>query len=228
MSTKDPSEKKKIKDAYANFAADIQSAVEEDKDAKKEILRKGIEERERKEGASILQSKILKGKVSELRGKAGLSAFVGTSGKIKSPKFRRDEFLALLARELLLIGTEELSDKGGIISLNRLKAYFNDTRKNWELRDNDILEAIELLKKEQLIPYFDKINEEIQLIYFKPIELSDDTQKIMIAAYGIEVTREKLKNILGWTQGRLDTGLKQLESMGLAVLDEEYVYFPGL
>ena len=45
---------------------------------------------------------------------------VGTSGKIKSPKFRRGDFVKLLARELLLIGHDELKEFGGVISKEKL------------------------------------------------------------------------------------------------------------
>ena len=232
MSYREPSEedKEKKKNAFADFAKNINSVVEEDRETKQEILEQGIEEREKEDKDSIMSSRVITGKLSDMRVGAGLSAFVGTSGKIKSPKFKRTEFIRLLARELLLIGNEEMSDKGGVISLNKLSEYFAETRSNWELRDKDIRDGVEVLKKEKLIPDFKKISDDLQMIYFKPVELSKDTQKLLQVVHGIEVTREKLISMLGWSGERIETSIQLMKSNGIAVEDEEsgVLYFPGL
>lgn len=230
MSFREPTdeENKKKKDAFANFASKLDKVVEEDKEAKKEILKDGIESMEKSDKGSIMSSKALTGKLSSIRQEAGMSAFVGTSGKIKSPKFKRKEFIELLARELLLIGSEEMRDKGGIISIAKLTDHFAETRENWELRDKDIKEGVEYLKSKELIPKFNKISDDLQLIHFRPIELSQDTQEILKVAHGIEVTRDKLVDLLGWTAERVDTGISLLKTNGLAVEDDGFIYFPGL
>ena len=226
----DPNEedRQKKKSALAGFADSLVNVEKEDKKAKKEILREGIEEREKSDKSAIMSSRMVTGALSDLRAQAGLSAFVGTSGKIKSPRFKRKEFISLLARELLLIGTEELKDKGGIISTANLTGYFQESRENWELREFDINDALEYLKKQKMIPNYEKLNEDIEIIYFKPIELSQDTRKILIAAHGLSPTKKDLLNILGWNQNRLDIGLKLLVESGLAIVSEEEIFFPGM
>lgn len=231
MSEKDPADKPKKKenvDPFASFASGLLDVEKEDKEAKKEILREGIEDLENSEKKNILSSRMLTSHLSDAREKAGLSTFVGTSGKIKSPKFRRKEFLGLLARELLYIGTEEFKDKGGIVSLQKLEEFFAENRDNWELRDDDIKKAVQVLEKEKLIPQFEKLDDELQLIHFRPVELSKDTQALLKMAHGVDVTPAKLKDMLGWQEERVNAAITLLVNSGLAVVDGETIYFPGL
>ncbi|MFV2015921.1 MAG: hypothetical protein ACC656_10855 [Candidatus Heimdallarchaeota archaeon] len=228
MDSEDNNEGDKIKDAYANFAQGLVKVEEEDKKAKKEILVKGIEEREKISKKTLSSSKILTEALSKIRTEAGKSAFVGTSGKIKSPKFRRGEFIKLLARELLLIGHDEFIQYGGIISKNRLESHFTETRTNWKLRDNDIQEAVSYLVKEKLIPHIDKLNEELDIIHFIARELSTDGKAILMAAQGIDPSISRLATLLNWEKIRVKNAVQQLASDGLAVVDDDSVYFPGL
>ena len=216
------------KSAMANFASGLLAAEEEDKKAKKAIIREGVERLEKSESALIKSSKMLTSELARIREEADMSPFVGTSGKITSPKLRRGEFIELLGRELLWIGREELKDKGGIISLSQLRSYFTTNRDNWELRDKDIPEALRWLNEEDMIPELDRLDDELTLIRFRPIELSQDTRAILKAAMGLEVTKSRLLSILGWQELRLDEALHQLEEDGIAIISGEDVYFPGL
>lgn len=224
----DPDSEDKRSKALANFAGKLEKQKEEDKEAKKKILKEGIEEREKSSKGSIMSSKAVTGTLSNMRGKAGMSAFVGTSGKIKSPRLRRGEFIEMLARELLLIGNDEFKDSGGVVTMNKLKTHFDESRDNWELRENDIEEAVKYLSKENMIPNFEKLDKDMEIIYFKPIELSQDIKKILMAAHGIEATKTGLTEILGWNKERVDAAVKQLVSIGIAVEQEDFVFFPGM
>lgn len=223
-----PEEEKSKKAALSSFADSLLNAQKEDKKAKKEILKKGIEERENSEKSALLSSRLITSKLSDMRSQADMSAFVGTSGKIKSPKFKRKEFISLLARELLLIGNEELTDKGGIISLAKLQKFFDETRDNWELRENDIKDALNFLMDEKMIPNYEKLDENIELIYFKPIELSTDTRRILMVAHGIDATKKAIQDVLGWDKERVQLAISQLVRDGLAVEEGDFVFFPGL
>jgi len=214
--------------AFSDFASDLLAVEEEDKKAKKKIIKEGVKRLEEKESGLINSSKLLTAELAKLREKADMSPFVGTSGKITSPRFRRKEFIEILGREVLWIGREELKDRGGIISLSQLRKYFTESRDNWELRDKDIPEALDWLDEEGLIPTIDKLDDELTLIHFRPIELSEDTRKLLKAAMGIETTQSKLKSILGWSLERIEVTLTALEDAGIAILDGEHVYFPGL
>ncbi|OLS22747.1 MAG: hypothetical protein HeimC2_28950 [Candidatus Heimdallarchaeota archaeon LC_2] len=227
MDSKDRDNNNKVSDAFANFAQGIKDVEKKDKEAKKEILVKGIEQREKINKKTLRSSRILTESLSKIRTEAGKSAFVGTSGKIKSPKFRRKDFVKLLARELLLIGHDELTHYGGIISKEKLSSHFKETRDNWHLRDNDIVEALTFLIDEQLIPRIDKLDK-LELIYFIPRELSSDGKEILTASQGISPSISQLSKVLNWDQNRIENAVKQLVEDGLAIQDEDTIYFPGL
>ncbi|MHA2098088.1 MAG: hypothetical protein ACW99A_05330 [Candidatus Kariarchaeaceae archaeon] len=228
MDSEDRDGDEKVKSAFADFAKGLSDVEKEDKKARKDILIKGIEEREKINKKTLFSSKILTESLSKIRTEAGQSAFVGTSGKIKSPKFRRGEFVKLLARELLIIGHDEFSEYGGVISNSKLDSYFSETRSNWSLRDGDILEAVQYLVNEKLIPHIDKLNEELDIIHFIARELSTDSKEILMASQGIEPSISKLAKLLNWQEARVNNAVKQLASDGLAIIDNDNVYFPGL
>ncbi len=230
MSTRErpDKERKKRDNAHANFAEGLIQSEEEDKEARKEILREGVDEREKIDKSTLSSSRAVTGQLSRIREEAGLSAFVGTSGKIKSPRFRKGEFISMLAREILLIGTEEMEESGGIISLAKIKQFFAESRENWELRENDIEEAIKLLEKQEMIPGGERVSDELTIVHFKASELSKDAKHILKAALGVEVTKSSLASILGWTPKRVDIGINQMIKDKIAIEDGENIYFPGL
>ncbi|MHA1778323.1 MAG: hypothetical protein ACTSYN_02005, partial [Candidatus Heimdallarchaeaceae archaeon] len=72
-----------------------------------------------------------------------MPASIGTAKKIRTPMiFGKDQFQQKLARELLIIGTEELKDIGYAITIGNLIKYFNETRPNWRVRTSDITKVI--------------------------------------------------------------------------------------
>ncbi|MHA2090444.1 MAG: hypothetical protein ACW98K_06250 [Candidatus Kariarchaeaceae archaeon] len=230
MSTREKpeKEKKKREDALTGFADSLLKVEEEDREAKQEILKEGIEEREKSSKSAMTSSRMVSGTLSTIRDEAGLSAFIGTSGKIKSPKFRRGKFIQLLAREVLLIGRDEMKPSGGVVSMEKLEEYFKESRENWILRENDLEDAVLLLDKQDMIPDLQKVDKEIKVIHFRPTELSRDTRQLLVAAMGIDVDREKLTTILGWDIERVGAAMKQLVQEGIAIEDGDTVYFPGL
>lgn len=228
MDSEDRGDKDKVKDAFANFAKGIENVEKEDQEAKEEILVTGIKKREKINKKTLRASRILTESLSKIRTEAGKSAFVGTSGKIKSPKFRRKEFVKLLARELLLIGHDELKEFGGVISKAKLDSHFTETRDNWELRENDMIEALTYLVDEQLIPHTDKLGEKLEIIYFIAQELSSDGKEILLASQGISPTIAQLSTVLNWSEDRVESAISQLVNDGLAIKDNNTIFFPGL
>lgn len=220
----DKDERKNAMNDFAKKLADVEQAA---KDEKKAILKQGVKTREMNLGKTTLKSRKITSNLASIREKAGMSAFVGTGGKIVSPRFRKKEFLHLLARELLYIGTEELTEAGGILSLSKLEEYFANSRPNWKLKEKDIPQAIQLLEKEKLIPGF--IDKEKGIVQFRPIELSDDANKILRMASGLgQSTAKDLAKMLGWGIERVDAGIKALTKLGLAVEENGTIFFPGL
>ncbi len=218
-------DKKKAKENYAQSLLNIEKDAKEKKTA---ILKNGVQKIEDDKSQSVFRSRKIKERVTKLREKAGLSAFVGTSGKITSPRFKRGEFLQILSRELLLIGTEELKNEtGGIISIEKLQDHFSKTRSNWKLREKDIPEAIEILEKNKLIPGF--IDKEKKIVQFIPVELNEDSNELLRIAKGFEMLNvEKIQLVTGWNKERVEKTIEQLENLGLIIVDEENIYFPGL
>ncbi len=221
------SEKEK-KEAFKQFADNLLGIEKEAKEKKTAKLKEGVERLESEKDTEILKSRHIKFKMGAIREQAGLSTFVGTSGKIKSPRFRRGEFLQLLARELLLIGTEELKkETGGICSINRLTDYFEKTRENWKLREKDISDAIDVLIKQKLIPGF--LSKEKGIVQFIPKELDSDANDLLQMASGLsEIDLIKLQAVLGWEKERMMKTLDQLEKQGLVIKDGDNLFFPGL
>ncbi|MHA1516552.1 MAG: hypothetical protein ACTSPF_13525, partial [Candidatus Heimdallarchaeaceae archaeon] len=82
-----------ISDAYKSFDAGLKDAQRKDKDRRKEVFEEGIERIEKKSEKDLIASKMLVGKVLELRKRAGMAETIGTAGKVKTPMlFGKDEF----------------------------------------------------------------------------------------------------------------------------------------
>jgi hypothetical protein len=227
MTPSDESNKDEKEKAFASFADSLIQAEKDDEQAKKDILREGIAQREKKQKDKISSSRTITRMISELREKADLSPFVGNSGKIKSPRLKRGEFIEVLSRELLYVGIKEMQDSGGVVSLSHLRKFFREKRENWDLREKDIPEAIDHLLEQKLIAGRDEVDDEI-IVYFQAIELSSDPKQLMEASLNIEATHERLQTILGWSEARVQQALDQLVEDGIAIDDGTQVYFPGL
>ena len=221
-----------LTDAYKSFDAELDYAKEKDKRKKQEILEEGIEQIEKKSSKELGSSKILAAKIIDIRQKAGMAQTIGTSKKIKTPMiFGKDEFKQKLARELLIIGTEELADIGCAISIANLIDYFKETRSNWKIRIGDILEVLKVMEAKEVIPKRVDIGDEEVLIRFKPIEMSPDIQQVLRLSTGLPfLTVDKIASHLGWPIERAQSTLTVMIKMDIAVLDEETgnYYFPGV
>ncbi len=229
---KKPDFRSQLSDAYKSMDDDLVKTQEIDKDSKQKVLVKGIEKIEKKNFKELLASRMLVNKVLEIRKKAGMSQTIGTAGKVKASMiFGKDEFKEKLARELLIIGNEELEDIGGAITIANLIDYFKETRVNWKVDVGDILDVLKKLEEKGIIPPRVDIGEEEVLIRFKPIEMSTDFQNVLRLATGLpSLSVAKVSSHLGWSVERAQSTLTTMMKYDLAILDEgsgEY-YFPGL
>jgi hypothetical protein len=211
-------------EAYKQFADKLYNVQEVDKQKRKTTLKEGIDSREELL-ANSSKSTLIQNQISKISEQAGYSAFTDVSGKINSPKLRRSKFIELLSREILLIGLEQLEISSKVCTLEALENYFETNRTNWVLRKNDIIEAVKHLHKNQLIPKFVESDEGV-LIYFRPIELNDDVQKLLIVSSGLSNPKiDMLVSVTGWEKQRLLNALEFLQKNGLVAIDEESVYF---
>ena len=221
-----------ISDAYKSFDAGLKDAQREDEEKRKEVFEEGVERIEKKSGKDLIASKMLVGKVLELRKRAGMAETIGTAGKVKTPiLFGKDEFKQKLVQEILVIGTEELEDIGSAITVVNLIDYFRETRPNWDVKTGEILEVVRKLEEKEVIPPKVDLGEEEVLIRFKPIEMSNDIQEILMLATGLpSLSVDKVASHLGWSIERAQSTLTLMMKMDLTVLDEvsgDY-YFPGI
>lgn len=221
-----------LSQAYSSFEQDLVETQKKDKEKKKDILQKGIEEIEKESKSELLSSKNLVGKLLEIRQRAEMSSTIGTAGKIKTPIiFGKDEYKQKLAREILTIGTEELKAMGYAITVANFVEYFERTRPNWKIKTGEILQTIKELEKEKLIPPKVDLGEDEVLIRFKPIELSNDLEEVLQLATGLPgLKAEQVSSHLDWPFERSQSTLTMMSEMGLAVLDDEtsVYYFPGI
>ncbi len=228
---KKPEFRTSLSDAYKKFDSDLVKVQDEDKKKKKGVLEEGISKVEKKSIKELRSSKMLVAKILDIRQKAGMSQTVGTSGKVKAPMiFGKDEFKQKLARELLVIGTEELDDIGGAITLANLVDYFRETRPKWEVRTGEILSVLKELEKADVIPKRVDIGEDEVLIRFKPIEMSKDIQDVLRLSTGLDfLSVNQVTSHLGWPIERAQSTLTLMMKIDIAILDESTgnYYFPG-
>ena len=216
----------KKKDMFGAFGKSLDDTRQDAKERRQSILREGLEKRKKKL-RNISSLKIFE-RVEIIKSEAGLDPYSAIGEKIKSPRFNRQGYLDKMKMQLLRIGNEELDKNYRVITLDFLEQYFKETRKNWEIREGDIREALEQLKKEGLIAKITE-NDGKTLVYFSAIELSNDVEKILFAASGVgELTVDQLISVTGWDKSRLEDRLSHLEKMGLLVRFDEYVVFPTL
>ncbi len=218
--------------AYISMSNELIQTQQRDKEKKKEILREGIERIEKKAKKELKSSKLLVEKILEIRSKAGLSSTIGTAGKVKKPVFGgKGDFKDKLKQEILLIGTQELNDFGGAISLAKFIDYFKETRSNWKIKTGDIIGAIRELEKDKVIPSELEIGENEVLIRFKPLEVSNDFRMVLQLATGLEyLTVEMLTSHLGWSKEHAKDTLSYMAEKGIAIEDtnEKKYYFPTI
>lgn len=215
------SEKEKD-DAFAAFGKKLNDIEEKDKQKRKEMLKEGTSQiqQDNKKGFG---SELVNRQLSYVQQEAGLSAFTDASGEIKSPKLRRGSFLKILARELLLIGLEELPSK--VTTVSSLASYFATNRTNWKLREKDIPEALEILEKDDLIPPV-VAEDEDYLVFFAPIELTEDPKRLIIIASGVsDLTFANLESITGWSKSRLMQAVEYLSKQGVISYSDDEMYF---
>ena len=79
-----------LSDAYKSLDKELVKEQELDKQKKQEIIEEGIEKIEKESEKDLISSKLLTGKILELRQKAGMSQAIGTAGKVKTPILFKD------------------------------------------------------------------------------------------------------------------------------------------
>ena len=238
MNDEKPNETKKkakrsMRDAYAALGSEFGQIKEDGKKDPQEVIRNGITRIESEKKDQISASRLVSDQISDLRKEAKMSSSVGTSGQISQPRiFGKNDYKEALARELLVIGHEELKEAGGTITLSGLLELFKTTRPNWDTDIKQIENALKHLEKQEIIPKMQPLekSENDTLVFFKPIELSNDLQTLLKFAPRDGENISYFMSVLGWKKERILIALDALIQHGLAILDEEtsWIYFPAL
>ncbi len=216
------------KKALESFDEELKEIEEKGKKERKETLVEGVKQLE-KEKDVLRTSRTVTERLSEIRREAGISSAVGTGGKIKTPRmFGKKEFEALLQRELLLIGNEELKQAGGLIAIKKLYEYFQESRPNWKVKEKEILKALSQMEAAGVIPGFISVNDKKDFVLFRPLELDSSVQQLLKAASGGITEVKQLAVLLGWSEENVVELAKMLEKQGICIIEEDAIFFPGM
>jgi len=217
------SEKENLKDAYKKFAEGLQEIEEEDKKAKKEIIKKGVLELEQKYKEEIKGTHAVDARLVKLRQEAGMPELIGVGDKVDKKRFKdKEKFEHFLAKEILEVGIEESRNYGGVMLFKDFCKIFAEKRPNWVAPPKEIKKALEYLAAAGLIPKMFKMKNKAILITFKPAELSRDLLTILnlVPPSGF-LTVEELSKILGWQKERVELSFRSLVEQEIAYYDKQ-------
>ncbi len=216
------------KKALESFEEELREIEEKGKEERKKTLVQGVKQLE-KEKDVLKSSRVVTERLSEARREAGISSAVGTAGKIKRPRmFGKKEFEALLERELLLVGNEELKQAGGLISIKKLYEHFKETRPNWKIKEKEILNALSRMENAGVIPGFITVSEKKDFVLFRPLELDNSVQQLLKAASGGITELKQIAVLLDWSEENVLELAKMLEKQGICIIEEDNIFFPGM
>ncbi|MEA2070071.1 MAG: hypothetical protein U9O98_02160 [Asgard group archaeon] len=223
--------KDKIKDAYQNFADDLEKIEKEDEKKRKETLKKGVMEIEQKYRDEIKNTHVVDERIVKLRKEARMQELIGTREKVDKKNFKdKNKYELFLAKELLEVGIEESQKYGGIMTFQELQTLFRKKRPNWVAPQKEIKKAINRLIKAGLIPEKQKMKKAKKiLITFKPAQLMPDMITILNLVSGQGYTTQKaIQQILGWKEERIQYILKTMQEEAICYYDkkQQLFYFP--
>lgn len=226
------SDKEKISDAYQNFAEGLEEIEKEDKEKKKEVLKKGIMDLEQEYRDEIKGTHAVDARIVKLRKEADMPELIGVGDRVQKSRFKdKSKYEQFLAKEILEVGIDESKSYGGIMTFQELCLRFTELRPNWEAPPKEIRKAIEYLAEAGLIPRSYKMKNKDNLITFKPVELHDDIITILnIASITGTTSLAEVVTLIGWKKERVELTLKNLTDQEMAYYDkkEDVYFFPSL
>jgi hypothetical protein len=197
-----------------------------------------LEALEKKWEQEIDQSPELSHQISQLRIRLGLPERPGAFKKKAAPGIwerltKQGSYFAQLGVEILDIAKEKKEETGGLLSLAELILLINKRNPSWVFAPQDVIRAVELLEKEELIPGIRTLESGVKVVEFFPLSLAGDEQQVLnLAAKMGWITLEQLI-AQGWSKERATRALNSLQNNGIAQEDKTYAegtryYFPSL
>lgn len=142
------------------------------------------------------------------------------------------EKLGMLAYQRVMLQKEET---GGLLLLTDVFDIVNTGVLSGRITIDDVKKAINILKKKNVIPQVKKLNEDVMLISFFPVQYTQDQSEILKFAQRKKGTCSlaEVRAELGWSEVRALRALENLEHTGIAKTDESFRtgkrwYFPSL
>ncbi len=226
------SDNEKINDAYQNFAEGLEEVEKEDKEKRKEVLKKGIMDLEQEFRDEIKGTHAVDARIVKLRKEADMPELIGVGDRVQKSRFKdKSKYEQFLAKEILEVGIDESRRYGGIMTFQEFCLRFVEMRPNWEAPPKEIRKALEYLAEAGLIPKLYKMKNKDNLITFKPVELHDDVKTILNVASTIGTTNvTEIVTLLGWKKERVELMLRNLSEQEMAYYDkkDDVYFFPCL
>jgi len=142
------------------------------------------------------------------------------------------EKLGMLAYQRILMQKEEIGV--GLLPISRVYDLVNTGILNGILDIKNLLKALKLLKKNNIIDDLQEFNSGIVMVRFFPVQYTTDQVKVVgVAKDKGFISLEDVCIALNWSQDRALETLKSLEDTGMAKLRESLLkgkqwYFPSL
>lgn len=201
-------------------------------------LRARLQNFEKKYGELIIENPEYQEKLKEIRSEIGVSEIYSENTKDKPTTMEKitgkGSFYNQLGVQILNLVKKKTIETGGIMTLAEVVLMINQGRPNEIVSALDVIRALNILEKAEVIPGVKKLDSGIKIVEFIPVELTPDQSIILnLASKTGSITMEKIIMKTNWTQDRIERALEFLIENNMAKLDISYAtgkkyYFPGL
>lgn len=215
-------EKVDLAQLYKKKGQKLRTSMEQVKEESKNKIKDRIIELEEE---FPLLPKNLQQYLLSIKPKVGLPRTLFPQKYFEKPRFRgKRDYFQRLATDLLIYGLKQQRIKGHpFSSKQQIAKLFLEKHTEWNCQEKDIIHALKILLENNIV--FIKND----MIYFEPLSLSKDINRILIFAEEHNIENIKLENLekrLSWKSEKVQTTLKTMESNDLVVIDKDIVYFP--
>ena len=201
-------------------------------------LRVQLKEFEKKYGNLIIEKPEYQEKLKEIRLEVGMSEIASEDFKSKPSTLEKitgkGSFYNQLGVQILYLVKKKTIETGGIMTLAETVLMINEGRPTELVSALDVVRAINILEKAEVIPGIKKLDSGIKIVEFIPVELTPDQNIILnLASKKGFITLEEIIMNSNWTQERIERVIQTFIDNNLAKVDSSYAtgkkyYFPGL
>ncbi|MHA1819138.1 MAG: hypothetical protein ACTSU2_09830 [Promethearchaeota archaeon] len=239
MGIREIEKKMKFRQELKKKAAELEMQELENKAKLKKFSKERLKEIARKHGVLIALDDSLKEEVEKIRKEYGITdkhiikELLTEEHVLKKGKKIDHEKLGMLIYQRVML---EKDETGGLLLLPDVYDIVNTGVLKGRLIMEDIKKAVQLLKKNKVIPSIERLENGVWLISFFPVQYTSDQSEVIKLAQkdgkGV-LTLERVCGELGWPEKRALRALENLVATGIAKTDESYRrgkrwFFPGI